>query len=56
MEYIDLDEAYYIVGGINITTTLLNSLKNSASLLFDIGRALGSSIRRISSNNICKIN
>lgn len=54
MEYIRLEEMYQIIGGVNITTTLLNSLKNSVSLLFDVGRALGSSIRRISSNNICQ--
>ncbi len=42
-------------GGITFNATYLNAIYKISSLLFDIGRELGSSIRRISSNQVCSL-
>lgn len=53
MKKIELEEMYTIVGGISITSALLNALVGAASTIYDVGRAFGSAIRRLSSNNLC---
>lgn len=47
------NELIEIEGGFNITGTLLNSITKGVSVIMDIGRSLGSSIRRIMSGNLC---
>ena len=44
-----------IVGGINISGTLINSIVKGINAILDLGRSLGSSIRRIKSGNICSL-
>lgn len=41
-----------IYGG-SITGTMINSLVRGINALLDLGRSLGTAIRRISGNNIC---
>lgn len=53
MKKIELQEMYTIVGGISITSALLNALTNAASTIFDVGKALGSSIRRFYTGSLC---
>lgn len=53
MEKIELDEMYKIVGGISITSAVINALTNAASTIFNVGKAFGSAIRRFSSNSLC---
>lgn len=48
-------ELYNIEGGLNITGTLISSLTRGVNALLDLGRSLGTAIRRIGSNNICPI-
>jgi len=43
-----------ITGG-TITATFVNALTKGVTTLLDLGRAIGSAIRRISSNKICSI-
>lgn len=44
-----------IEGGLNISGTLINSLVRGINALLDVGRSLGTAIRRVTSNNICKL-
>lgn len=53
MKKIKTEEMYTIVGGINITSAILNALTNAASTIFDVGKAFGSAIRRLSSRSLC---
>ncbi len=48
-------ELLTIVGGINISGTLINSIVKGINSILDLGRSLGSSIRRIWSGNICTL-
>lgn len=43
-------------GSNNITASVINAIAKLVDTLFDIGRALGSSIRRSSNNGICPLN
>ncbi len=42
-----------IVGGVSISATLLNSLARGINVFLDLGRSLGSAIRRITNNKLC---
>lgn len=42
-------------GSVTFNATYLNALYKISSLLFDVGRELGSSIRRVSSKSLCPI-
>lgn len=53
MEKIKTEEMYAIVGGINITSAILNALTNAANTIFEVGRAFGSAIRRLYSRSLC---
>ena len=47
------EELYNISGG-GITASWLNALSRAASTLLDLGRSLGTAIRRSFSGNVCK--
>jgi len=48
------EELFQIKGGSNLlTATFLNAAARCLNVFLDIGRAIGSSIRRIYSGNIC---
>ena len=47
------NELKAIVAGASITSSLLNSIVKGINAFMDIGRYLGSSIRRFSSKAIC---
>lgn len=49
------DELIQIYGGANISGTLINSIVRGIEAILDLGRSLGSSIRRIGNNNICSL-
>ena len=44
-----------IVGGASITSSLVNSFVKVINTLVDLGRNIGSGIRRIMENNLCPI-
>lgn len=50
---ISKNELIEIRGGINITSTLINSLAKGIDILLEVGRSLGGSIRRMIDNNAC---
>jgi len=49
----DEQELYEINGGISFTSNIINSIVASAKIILEIGRSLGSSIRRSTSGNMC---
>ena len=55
MSEIDNKELVSITGGETVTGTLVSAITTGIKALFDIGKSLGSSIRRISTNNICPL-
>ena len=48
-------ELLQIVGGISITGTLINSIIRAVNSFMDVGRSLGSAIRRIIGGNMCPL-
>lgn len=46
-------ESKKIKGGTNLSGTIINALVKGINSIMDVGRYLGSSIRRSISNNIC---
>lgn len=46
-------ELMAIVGGFNITGTIINAFTTAGKFIYSVGQALGSAIRRIGSNELC---
>jgi hypothetical protein len=42
-------------GGINVSGAILNAFKGCANTIMDIGRSLGSAIRRIAFGSLCSL-
>lgn len=51
--YLTEKDLLSIVGGINLTGTILNYLSALAKTLYGIGQGLGGAIRRIATGNLC---
>lgn len=49
------EELMIINGGGTITGTLLNAIARGINAFLDLGRSLGTAIRRIGSNSLCQI-
>ena len=47
------EEMINVIGG-SVSGTLVNALVRVVNAALEVGRSLGSSIRRISSNNLCR--
>ncbi len=52
---INKEELKLIRGGLNITGTLINSFARAIETLMDVGRSLGTAIRRSIYGGICPI-
>lgn len=50
--YLNNQELNEINGG-SISATLLNAISRAVTTIYDIGYAIGSSIRRLVSGNVC---
>ena len=55
MQKLETNELLTIVGGVNISGALINSLTTGINRLLDLGRALGTAIRRVTGNKLCPI-
>lgn len=44
-----------IVGGTNISASIINSFVNVIKLLMDAGKGVGSSIRRVAEGEVCPL-
>lgn len=53
MKKLDSNELKNIKGGINITAALIASLSRGINSILDLGRSLGTSIRRLQFGNFC---
>ena len=53
MNYIEKEELESIIGGVNISAALFSALSRAANTILDAGRAFGSALRRLSSNDLC---
>ena len=53
----ELDLIYYkdIDGGLSVSNSLINSLTNGIKIILELGRSLGTAIRRGSSRKICSL-
>ncbi len=49
-------EELILIRGGGITSTFLNSLSRLMENIYKLGQSVGSSIRRITSRNYCKLN
>lgn len=49
------NELKLIEGGINITASLISSVIKGVSSILDLGRSLGSTIRRALLGKVCKL-
>ena len=47
------NELMLIVGGFNITGTIVNAFLNAGKFIYTLGQSFGSSIRRIGTKNVC---
>lgn len=55
MKRLSNDELKQVVGGINLNNSLINAFSRIISVILDVGRSLGTSIRRIGEDNICEL-
>ena len=42
-------------GGLKVSGAILNAFKGCANVILDVGRSLGSAIRRLAFGTLCKI-
>ena len=54
MRELDKKELLNVEGG-SISGTMINSITRGINTLLDMGRSLGSAIRRIGSGNVCPL-
>lgn len=55
MEKIKEEELEKIVGGATISGTLINSFATILKTIYSLGKSFGTSLRRMSSNNLCPL-
>lgn len=53
MKELNIEELYLIQGGINWTASLFNGIAKGINSILELGRSLGSSIRRIMIGKLC---
>lgn len=54
MKVLDNNELYNIEGG-SVSGTLINAFVDGIKTIMDVGRSLGSAIRRVVSGNLCSL-
>ncbi|MEG2283359.1 MAG: hypothetical protein RSB99_01885 [Bacilli bacterium] len=55
MKEIKVESLSQIDGGINISGTLINSFGSIIKILLEVGRSIGSALRRIDGYSMCKL-
>lgn len=55
MKELNNEEAFFVEGGLSVSGTLINSFTAGIKILLELGRSLGSVIRRGGSGQMCKI-
>mgnify|MGYP003367472209 FL=1 len=49
------NELCLVIGGLDLTGTLINAFTSGIKVILDVGRSLGTSFRRLSGNNLCPV-
>lgn len=52
---LSINELKIITGGESITGSLINAITSGIKAVFDIGKSLGSSIRRLKEKKLCEV-
>lgn len=55
MKRLENNELLAIIGGWSLTGTLINAFVSAGKFIYDTGRYLGSSFRRIGDKNLCPL-
>lgn len=55
MQTIQAQELCKMQGGVNLSGTLVNAFVNIIKTLFDVGKNLGSSFRRMRDDSMCPV-
>ena len=55
MRELNNEETFFVEGGLSVSGTLINAFTAGIKILLELGRSLGSVIRRGGSGQICKI-
>lgn len=55
MQYLNKNELLDIQGGFNLNGTIINSLVRGINAVLELGRSLGTAIRRIANNSPCPL-
>lgn len=55
MKELNLEKMNGIMGGVSITGTFINALVRGIDVLLDLGRSLGSALRRSKENTLCPL-
>ena len=55
MENLETKELENVVGGLSISGSLITAFTKAISTVYDIGKSLGTAIRRVASNGICPV-
>lgn len=55
MKKLTKKELSSIQGGVNITGTFINAIIKGINSFLDLGRSVGSAIRRVQTGKLCKI-
>lgn len=55
MKELNLEKMNGIMGGVSITGTFINALVRGIDVLLDLGRSLGSALRRSKENVLCPL-
>ena len=55
MKELNNKELLSIEGGINITGSFINSIVRGVDIVLDLGRSVGTAIRRYQDNSICPL-
>ena len=55
MKELRKEELLDVVGGATISATLINAVTRAVTTIIDLGKTLGSAIRRAISGTVCKV-
>ena len=55
MEILDNKTLMSIDGGLSLSGAIINAFTSSAKAVLDLGRSLGTAVRRVVSNSLCKL-
>ena len=53
MSELSKEEAVRIYGGVNLSGRIVNAFLKGVDIILELGRSLGSAIRRIQDHNVC---